>query len=150
LVTDGRFFGQTNESVRSGLAIANPNAENAVVSFTFTDETGRDVSSSSWTIPANEQISRFLDEQPFNGPGTFSGSFTFHSSIPVAVIALRGVLNERSEALFTTLPVADIGPASSSGAATVFPYFVDGSGWTTTMMLVNPTDSTLAGVLQFA
>ena len=55
LLTQGRIYSETNTSVRSGLAIANPNGEAAVVSFTFIDESGREVSSNSATIGANGQ-----------------------------------------------------------------------------------------------
>ncbi len=149
LLTRGRIYAQTGPTVRSGLAIANPNAEPAAVSFTFTDENGRDVASNSTTIGANGQAAAFLNENPFNGPSTFSGSFTFSSSKPVAVVALRGVLNERSDFLLTTLPVVDLGSPSVSDAG-VFPHFADGGGWTTTVMLVNPTDNAISGNLQFA
>jgi hypothetical protein len=148
-LTQGRIYGETNAAVRSGLAIANPNDEPAVVSFTFRDESGSEVSSNSTTIPANGQISGFLNESPFNGPSSFSGSFTFNSSKGVAVVALRGVVNERSDFLLTALPVVNLS-SSASVAAAVFPHFADGGGWTTTIMLVNPTDNPISGTLQFA
>ncbi len=149
-LTQGRIYGETNSSVRSGLAIANPNAEPAVVSFTFRNESGDTVSTNSATIDANGQIAAFLNEAPFNGPSSFSGSFTFTSSKPVAVIALRGVVNERSDFLLTTLPVVDLSASATSGPAPVFPHFADGGGWTTTFLLVNPTDAGISGTLQFA
>jgi mono/diheme cytochrome c family protein len=143
----GRIYGESSASVRIGLAIANPNSEAAVVSFTFTDESGRDVASNSTTIDADGQIAAFLNEAPFNGPSSFAGSFTFSSSQPVAVVALRGVMNERSNFLLTTQPVVDLGAPSPAG---VFPHFADGGGWTTTILLVNPTDNAISGTLQFA
>lgn len=149
LLTRGRIYGETSESIRSGLAMANPNSEPAVLSFTFTDESGRDVGSNTATIPAQGQIAAFLDEGPFFGPSRFSGALTFTSSKPVAVIALRGLLNERSDFLMTTLPVVDLNSLSGSNTS-VFPHFADGGGWTTTIMLVNPTDSPISGTLQFA
>ena len=36
------------------------------------------------------------------------GTFTFTASQPISVVALRGLTNERSEFLITTLPVADL------------------------------------------
>jgi len=148
-LTRGRIYGETSGTVRSGLAIANPNSEPAVVSFTFTDESGGLVASNSATIDANGQIAAFLNESPFNGPASFSGAFTFTSSRPVAVVALRGLTNERSDFLLTTLPVVDLASSPASSAA-VFPHFADGGGWTTTIMLVNPTDNAISGTLQFA
>jgi hypothetical protein len=147
LLTQGRIYGESSAFIRSGLALANPNSEAAVLSFTFTDESGRDVYTNSTTIDPNSQIAAFLDEVPFSGPASFSGSFTFTSSKPVSVVALRGAYNERSEFLMTTLPVADL---TSSGSTAVFPYFADGAGWTTTILLVNPTSNPISGVLQFA
>src|SRR5262249_51457971 len=132
----------------SGVAIANPNSEPAVVSFTFTDENGNDVYSNSATIGANEQVAAFLNETPFYGPAAFSGSFTFTSTKAVAALALRGVANERSDFLMTTLPVVDLSSKSSTSAA-VFPHFADGGGWTSNIMLVNPTDGAISGTLRF-
>jgi hypothetical protein len=147
-IMQGRVYGEINASVRSGFAIANPNSEAAAVSFTFTDESGRDVATSSTTIPANAQIAAFLNEHPFNGPSTFSGSFTFTSTRPVAATALRGLVNERQDFLLTALPVVDLGSPPAAGSA-LLPHFADGAGWTTTVMLVNPSDRVMSGVLQF-
>ena len=147
LLTQGRIYGESSTFVRSGLALANPNSDPAVLSFTFTDESGRDVYSNSATIDPNSQIAAFLDESPFSGPAAFLGSFTFTSSKPVSVVAVRGAYNERSEFLMTTLPVVDL---NSVGSTAVFPYFADGAGWTTTILLVNPTSNAISGLLQFA
>src|SRR5262249_8128119 len=150
LIKQGRLFAETSAAVRSGLAIANPNDTPAVISYTFTGEDGKDVASNSLTIPANAQIAKFLNEPPFNGPSAFSGAFSFNSSVPVAVIALRGLVNERSDFLLTTLPVAGTGALASSTTPTVFPHFADGGGWTTQILLVNPSDSAISGALRFA
>jgi len=149
-MTQGRFYAETSGIVRSGLAIANPNSDPAVVSFRFTGEDGDDVSSGSTITPANGQIAAFLNEAPFNGAASFSGSFTFNSSKPVAVIALRALVNERSELLLTTLPVAELGSTPVSTAAAVFPHFANGGGWTTQILLVNPAETAISGTLRFA
>jgi len=150
LLSQGRMYAETSGAVHSGLAIANPNGDSSVVSFSFIDTDGRTVSTGSTTILANRQVAAFLDDpQIFNGPANFSGAFTFSASNPVAVVALRGVFNERSDLIWTTLPVFEIGspPAASS---TVFPHFADGGGWTTQIMLVNPGDSAVTGTLRFS
>jgi hypothetical protein len=149
LLTRGRIYAQTARGARTGVAIANPMGTPATVTFNFTEESGREVRSGTATIPANGQIAAFLDESPFNGPAPFSGSFTFSSPTPVAVVALRGITNERSEFLLTTQAVADL-TASPSTAPAVFPHNAIGGGWTTGMMLVNPTDNAITGVLRFA
>jgi sugar lactone lactonase YvrE len=148
LMRSGRVYAEVDSSIYTGLAIANPNSEPATVSFFFTDSNGRNSGSGTTTISANGQIARFLNEPPFNGPSSWTGTFTFSSSALIAAIALRGRTNERSEFLITTLPVADLQAPASTDTAVV-PHFADGGGWTTEITLVNPTDSVLTGAIQF-
>jgi len=147
LIRSGRIYAEVNGPVNTGLAIANPNNQTATVSFYFSDATGN-LGAGNISIPANGQIARFLNESPFNSPSSLSGSFTFTASVPVSVIALRGLTNERGEFLITTLPVADLN-ATSAATAVVFPHFGDGGGWRTNIVLVNPTDSALSGMAAF-
>jgi sugar lactone lactonase YvrE len=144
-IRSGRIYAEVNGPVNTGLAMANPNNQPATISFYFTNSNG-DFGNGTTTIPANAQIATFLNQAPFNGPSPLSGTFTFNSSAPVAVIALRGLVNERGEFLITTLPVADLTTAAT--APIVFPHFADGGGWTTQIVLVNPGDSVLTGTVQ--
>ncbi len=143
----GRIYAALNGPVNTGLAMANPNSETAYLSFYFSDSTGNSGAGTT-AIPPGGQISAFLNQSPFNGPSSFSGSFSFTSTVPVAAIAIRGFTNDRNEFLITTLPVADLSTASS-GSAVVFPHFADGGGWTTQIVLVNPGDDVLTGTVQF-
>jgi glycosyl hydrolase family 42 (putative beta-galactosidase) len=149
-VTSGRIYAEIAGTLDAGLAIANPNSGPAVINFYFTDAGGNAAGSGSTTITANRQIAQFLDQPPFNvySGSTFQGTFTFTSSVPVAVVALRGFTNERGEFLMSTLPVIDITAAASTGTLVV-PHFADGGGWTTQVLLVNPTDNSMIGSLQF-
>ena len=144
LVSSGRVYAESGGPVRTGIAIANPNAQDAVLSFYFTDSGGVDFGNGATTILAHQQISAFLDEAPFHGNGQ-ARSFTFTSSAPVGAVALRGYLNERGDFLMTTLPVAPIG--SSSATSIVLPHFAAGGGWTTQVILLNPTDQPLSGTV---
>jgi hypothetical protein len=146
LLTTGRIYAEIGNNINTGVAIANPNNQIATVSFYFTDQNGS-VAQGSTTIPANGQLAKFLDQPPFFGHAT-SGTFTFNSSIPIAVVALRGRTNERSEFILTTLPVTDL-TAPATTAPVVFPHFATGGGWTTQVVLVNPTDTALSGTLVF-
>ncbi len=149
LLRSGRIYAEINGSVNTGIAIANPNNQPATVSFDFTLAGDADIfGSGSTTIPANGQIAKFLNEFPFNAPSSLSGTFTFRSSVPITVVALRGLTNERGEFLITTLPVADLNVPASTGTVTI-PHFADGGGWTTQILLVNPSDSPLTGTVQF-
>src|SRR5207247_378963 len=62
---------------------------------------------------------------------------------PVSAIAFRGLINERSEFLITTLPIAN--PYQQTAAAVFFPHVAAGGGWTTQLVLVNPADDTITG-----
>jgi len=64
----GRIFAEVNSTVNTGVAIANPNPESAVVNFSFTDASGEDFGLGSVTIPPNGQIAQFLTQPPFNAP----------------------------------------------------------------------------------
>ena len=146
-VLEGRIFAETAGPVRTGLAIANPNDTAATITFFFTDSNGIDSGHDTFTLGPREQIARFLDEEPFNGGSAMFGTFTFTSNQPVAVIALRWFVNERSEFLMTTLPVAPI--AVPTTGTVYFPLFADGGGWTTQVVLVNPTYAPIRGSVQF-
>jgi len=93
-------------------------------------------------------LARFLNEAPFSGGDSINGAFTFSSSGPVAAIALRGRTNERSEFLMTTLPVVDLAAAPSYDTVTMA-HFASGLGWSTHVVLLNPTNGVISGTLQF-
>jgi sugar lactone lactonase YvrE len=153
LIQTGRIYVEVNDLVNTGLAIANPSNQLVKISFFFTGASG-ETETRNLSIPPNGQVSAFLDSDLFfessDGglPWPFIGTFSFSSSAPIAVIALRVFINERNEFLITTLPVTDLS-ALASGDPTVFPHFADGGGWTSQIVLVNPGDTTLTGTLQF-
>jgi sugar lactone lactonase YvrE len=150
LVREGRIFVEMNGPVNTGVAIANPNPQQAIVSFYFSDAQGVTLASGTLPIAPNAQVSAFLNEPQFYLPGfRFSPaearSFTFISSLPVGAIALRGYTNERSDFLMTTLPIARTDRATTESI--VVPHFADGGGWRTQVLLVNPTDQVITGTV---
>jgi hypothetical protein len=147
VITSGRIYAEISSTINTGIAIANPTNQTAAITFFFTDSSG-DFGSNVTMIGPNAQIATFLNQTPFNGRSSLTGTFTFSSNIPVSVVALRGRINERGEFLLTTLPVTDLS-AAPSAAPIVFPHFAAGGGWTTQIALVNPTDATLTGGLEF-
>ncbi len=140
-VQTGRIYAESGGAVRTGLAIANPNEQGVSISFYFTDKDGVSFNSGTMTLGSRQQFAAFLDEAPFRGPAT-ARSFTFMSSLPVGAIALRGFVNERGEFLMTTLPVALI--SSTANTAITLPHFAAGGGWTTQILLVNPTEESIS------
>lgn len=146
-VQEGRIFAEVSGPVNTGLAIANPNDVPATITFFFTDVNGTNFGGDSFTLGANNQTAKFLDQAPFNGGSSLLGAFTFTSSVPISVVALRSFTNERGDFLITTLPVAPL--SGSSTSVVYFPHFADGGGWTTQVILVNPTDLTITGNIEF-
>ena len=147
LISSGRIFAEVGGVVNTGIAIANPNNDPVSINYYFTDAKGTNFGQGTFSLPANRQIAAFLNEAPFNGGNSMLGTFTFSSSSLVSAIALRGTNNERSEFLMTTLPVVQPG-AATTGPVTL-PYFADGGGWTSQVVMTNPIDDTLTGLVQF-
>ncbi len=147
LVREGRIYVEVGGGVNTGVAIANPNAQAASISFLFVDSSGKEAGSGTVTVPANGQLARFVNEAPFGGGNLSTGTLTLRSSLPVGIRSLRGLLNERSEFLITTLPVAEL--TASVGEMVILPHFADGGGWKTQVILVNPSETTISGTVQF-
>ena len=147
VITSGRIYAEIRSTINTGIAIANPTNQTATITFFFSDSSG-DFGPNATTIPPNGHIATFLNEAPFNGRSSLTGTFTFSSNIPVSVLAMRGRVNERGEFLLTTLPVTDLS-APPSAAPIIFPHFAAGGGSTTQIVLVNPTDAALTGGLEF-
>jgi hypothetical protein len=149
-LASGRIYAEVAGAVNTGLAIANPNDSAANITFFFTDAAGNDLGSGSTQIPPRGQIAKFLNEGPFNtfSGATFQGTFSFTSTVPVGVVALRSYVNAKGDFLMSTLPVIDTSVAGGTGTV-VLPHFADGGGWITQILLVNPTDSAMSGSIQF-
>jgi hypothetical protein len=148
LIENGRFYGEIGANTDTGVAIANPDmARSAAISFEFTDTEGKTAGGGILQIPPGGQFAAFIDEDPFNRPPAFRGAVSFTSSIPVAVVALRGMVNERSEFLTTTLPVVNLDTTSQDPV--IVPHLAAGGGWTTDLILLNPTDDWITGTVRF-
>lgn len=143
----GILYAEISGPVRTGIAISNPVDLPATISFTYTDTDGKLSGQGTTVVPAHGQLTRFLDQAPFS-VGTFTrGTFTFESSSSVYAIALRGLTNERSQFIISTLPVIDL---SAPSTGSVIPHFAEGGGWTTQTILVNPTTQTIRGTAVFS
>jgi hypothetical protein len=149
----GRIYAETGGGVDTGLALANLNAEPIPLAWYFTRSTGEPGASGILTLPAKGQIGQFLSEAPFNLAPDFQGTFTFFALTPkpdlsVAAIALRGLINQRGDFVMTTLPVTPLDEHPLFAGDTL-PHFAVGAGWSTQIVLVNPTDQELAGTAAF-
>ena len=147
-IRTGRFIVDVQGPLRTAVAFANPNAQSVSVTFFVSDSFGTNSGSSTFTIPPNGQIARFVDELSLNVGNGFTGTLTFDASLPVALTALRTLVNERSDFLMSGLPVIDLSVPVPIGTAAVVPHFANGGGWTTELSLMNATDERSAGNVQ--
>ncbi len=151
-----QFQGAVN--ITTGIGIANPNPQPAELNLVFRDAQGLVVASARGALPARGHTALLLNDlntiaPGFQVPPAFAdgpgiGSLDIESEIPISVMALRATINQRSEVLFTSTPVADLTLPNASGPQ-VFPHFADGGGFTTAIALVNPLDTPLSGTLEF-
>ncbi len=147
LISSGRI-----DAVNTAIAIANPNTQAVTLNFYFTDVAGNNFGQGSTILPPNSEVAAFLDQPPFNAARGPAATFTFTSTLLVSALALRGITNERGDFLMTTTPVIDLsnGPDAFSLPAPVqsIPQFVDGGGWSTEIVLINPLNKTISGSIQ--
>jgi len=150
-IRSGTMYVEVGGVLNTALGLVNTNSQAATVSVYFTDDDGSSFGQSSITIPANSQVAAFLDQTPFFSSNLFSKpisaarTFTFTSSLPVSALTFRTRFNERGEFMLTALPVA----GTSGSLAVSVPLFGDGAGVTTDVLLVNGSDATETGTLQF-
>jgi hypothetical protein len=147
-ISGGRIFAEVSGTVNTGVSFTNTNADSATITFYSTNSAGQDFGFGSFSIPAGQQILGFLNAAPFNLTSNLLGSFTFTSSLPVSVVALRTKVNERNESLATALPVTPLG-SRPGGSTVLLPYFPNTGVWVTETVLVNPGDSAISGVVHF-
>ena len=153
-VTSGRAYVEVDGlAVRTGLAVANPGVGSASVEFAFVDSAGNAMGETVLDLDPGEQRAAFVGEAPFAVSDGWIGAVSFTSSAPVLFLVVRDVTNEQAEHLMTTLPVHEIAgssnPLSPSETTLTMPHFADGTGWSTDVVLVNPTDQSIEGTLQF-
>jgi hypothetical protein len=81
-------------------------------------------------------------------PPTFSGVLRISIPTPLAVIGLRGTVNERGDFLITTLsPVPEV--ADLTDQVLLFPHIVQGGGYTTEFMIFGRVDGASSGQVNF-
>jgi hypothetical protein len=136
-----RLFAEfdSTRSMQTGFAIANTTFSPATTQFELLTLAGEPAGyTASLTIPANGQMSLFLNEIPgfSNLPVSFRGVLRVSSAVAITAIGLRGRYNERGDFLVATTPaLADTSPATT--AEVVFPHIVAGGGYQTEFLLMS-------------
>jgi hypothetical protein len=146
LLRSVRIPADVNGAINTGFAIANPNDQDAIITYNFTDNAGKDFGNGNTVVPANGQIAVFLNQAPFNLAENAAATMTFNSNVPVAAVALRGRTNERADFLLSALPIVDLSSTATGG--NLLPHLADGGGWATEVTLINPSDQQLTGTIR--
>jgi hypothetical protein len=145
--------------VNTGIAVVNYGSATANVTYTLRNASGTIITTGHGTIDTGYHFACFIDQlkdkanaPDFNLPSNFQtaiqfGSLEIVSTQPVSVLALRGTMNQRNEFLITTTPVADLTQILGSGSA-YFPQFADGGGYTTSLILLNISNTRETGKLE--
>ncbi|MBZ5538877.1 MAG: fibronectin type III domain-containing protein, partial [Acidobacteriia bacterium] len=122
----------------TGVAIVNRNSTEAQVTLTLQSVDGSTMSG-SLTLPPNGHVARFISELFPGMPAQYQGVLTMTSSVPLAAMTLRQTFNQRSEAIYSTLPVADL--TRPPEGPMYIPQVADGGGYQTQLILINTSDS---------
>jgi hypothetical protein len=143
--------------IDTGLALVNRGAGPATINFTLRDLNGQVLSLGTGSLAQDAHIAKYLWELPamvtgFTIPATFAtetryGTLELASDQPLSVVALRLTTNQRGEMLMTSTPVADLTRPLST-TPIYFAEFIDGGGYTTTLMLLNTSNVMMTGMLR--
>jgi hypothetical protein len=153
----GDFSHHEPGSVQSGFALTNSGDAPAGISWELFSMDGTTTGlHGSTSIPPRGHVSVFLNEMasfeniqiPFKGFLRINDS-PYVTSPAIEVVGIRGRYNERGDFLITaTTPTAEsVLPQSSTPV--MFPYFVDGGGYTTQFVLFNGSGQGSTGSLNF-
>jgi len=137
-VTAGLLPFRLDDKYKTAIAISNPNSSSLNVKFSANP----DDSKAGFDIPANGQVSVFLDQSPFNVKEP-AGTLHFEFTAPAAISALLTYQDGRSPFLMTPLPIAS--PDSVHNRPAYIPYVIRGDGWSVELIFVNPTTKPLTG-----
>ncbi|MBZ5537777.1 MAG: hypothetical protein LAO31_17620 [Acidobacteriia bacterium] len=120
----------------TGIAIVNRNASSANVTLHLVSLDGSFDQTTSKTYSANAHDAEFIDQFFPAGavPVDFKGVLAIQSNQPLAIVTLRLTNNQRSEEIFSTLPVADL---NNPPLGPLFlPQVVNGGGYKTQIIVL--------------
>ncbi|MGB7624468.1 MAG: fibronectin type III domain-containing protein, partial [Terriglobia bacterium] len=130
----------------TGVAIVNRNAVEAQVTLTLVGVDGS-TQAGRLTVPANGHVARFVSELFPGLPAQYQGVLTMTSPVPLAAMTLRQTFNQRSEPIYSTLPVADL--THPPQGPLYIPQFADGGGYQTQLILINTSNSSSLIQIEF-
>jgi hypothetical protein len=155
---NGVPVGGSAVNVNTGVAIANASTSAASLTFTLRDLAGQTIASGTAALSPGQHIAKFVDQlqgfaSGFVLPTDFATTIRFatlevRSGQAFSAVALRLTVNQRGETLLTSTPVADL-TSPTTTSSLVFPQFVDGGGYTNTIILLNTSTAPQSGMIRF-
>jgi hypothetical protein len=139
-------------NINTGFGIVNCGSDTAHITYTLLDTNGTAITTGQGILAVGNHLASFINQlnevaSGFVLPGNFQfASLDIDSDQPLSVVALRMTTNQRGDDLFTTTPVADRNQPLANSPI-YFPQFADGSGWTTSLILLNTSSSREEGSL---
>jgi hypothetical protein len=128
--------------------LVNANPDPASITLVLRDSAGIELARRDLSLGANQHTAVYAF-QLFEGlTEGLQGSLSFDSTQPLGAITLQEKRNSRGELLYSTLPVTDLS-ASPATETAIFPHIAAGEGYTTELMLMNPTGAGMTGEIQF-
>jgi hypothetical protein len=147
LTTHARMFVDLSGGHDTGLAIANPRNTPLGVSLTAFQTNGiNPVGENTWPLllRGHGHTAAFVDQLISRLPAGFRGVLDIVGDSPFAALTLRSLVNERSDFLLTTFPVADMNQAAPFPI--IFPQIADGGGYRTEFIFLGAGQSGSARV----
>jgi photosystem II stability/assembly factor-like uncharacterized protein len=138
--------------INTGIGLVNYGSATANITYTLRNTDGSSIAIGHGTLAVGHHLAKFIDQFTEAAPdfilppGFPFASLDIVSDQPLSVMALRMTMNQRNEPLFTTTPVADLTQALTSNAI-YFPQLADGVGYTTSLVLLNTSNSTERGTI---
>lgn len=140
------LFVRKDDAHETRFLLGNPATRSVQLTFTFRDISGRSIESTEITLSPGEQ--RRISTSELAGGENIQGLVTVESSAPVFVTALSETQNSRSELILSR--AARINDANSIKDATlIVPQVLNGAGYQTRIILMNPSDEELKGRIDF-
>jgi hypothetical protein len=144
--------------INTGIAVVNTGSATANVTYLLRDLDGSLLTTGHGTVAAGAHFACFIDQLKnvaatnFTLPADFAAAIQFGTleitgNQPLSVLALRGTTNQRDDFLITTTPVANL-TLPLRDTPIYFPQFVDGGGYTTSLILMNTSGVPETGRLQ--
>ena len=140
-----------NRGLNTGIAISNSDGFSIEITLSLVTFDGRVVSSgtATKTLAANGHIAGFIDQLfPNAQTGSFQGSVIVNVNSASGRISGTGLQLGGTAGEFTTLPVVSVDPAVSNKELR-FAHLAVGSGYSSTVFLLNPSGGVVTGEVQF-